>query len=446
VGKKVIQILVDRDCTPPGQPGPVYVRTSLWMNFLRNLNRSSDFNISDFDIKEISIYERKRKKPDPEPTRIDDGQILIVNWDAANGDYLCGSDDVFLYFQTQRDKRNALLRQRRIPPGPAPGGKILCEFQCGSGMLFQGAYDAIFGESEVKVVEARLPPEARPKNEEMRKCQLEEERKWTNTSAVVPWHFLNHPIVRALPGKKVTLFSRILWARTKVESKYGEESQPLFNFKTDMDQEDFFSYRQRDTIYRGWFENWGKEWVPLLIAKPREEGAWARFKRWRKEPPRAVLLAKCHEDGVMLASTMWMAVPGAEDLVRQILTVDPKVVAKAHDKYFLCRKIFDRSLVILVYFALGVVNRAWGSVIHAFLSSHLPCLLWLLQLLFHLPHLIFGFVFPSLADSPLLDDVGVVWLSLIIYRLWQTMIRDRPHGVNIFQFAKSGRQAFWDRM
>jgi hypothetical protein len=268
-------VLVDRRCS---EPRDNWARTSLWTSVLPA------------DAEEISISDEKRCSP-PKAVRIDSADLVIVNWDAANGDYVCGSDDVFMYFQTRRDRRDALLRGH---------GKLLCEFQSGKGVLHQGAYDAIFGEGEVQVEEAKLPPEVLRGtylSDEFKEKRRMEEEKWTNTT-VKPnkWYKWFHPVINSLPNSLV--------------SRYDSE-RPLFNFD-ETPQEGFFWYRHKECAFKAWFCNWKKGWVPVLIAVPRHPWPW--YKRWFKPNP-AVLLAKCHEDGLMLASTMWMAVPGMEQLV-----------------------------------------------------------------------------------------------------------------------------------
>jgi len=372
-------ILVDRYYE---QPRKNWARTSLWKSFLSTISPKERVRFV-----QISISERKRSQK-TKAVRIDTADIVIVNWDAANGDYVCGSDDVLLYFQTQRDKRDALLRRR---------GKLLCEFQCGSGMLLQGAYEAIFGQGEVVVVEAKLSPEAQSSNEDSEaiRRQDEEEKKWTNKYAVGhwlfrgPWFFpiFRHPLLKGLSSK--------------VESGYGPNKQPLFNFDNSP-QRDFFSYRQRGSIYRGWFTSWEKGWVPLLIAKPK----WTILKRWSSPPP-AVLLAKCHEGGLMLASTMWMAVPGAEPLVQRILDTDVEVIARLHKAYTIWRIVTD---VI------------WGVLI-------LVALWWLRA------------QFPRPAHTAY-DQIGWFWGTFVAFRFWKHLFWKRPYGGNVLRFLRQRWRPF----
>lgn len=131
--RKKITVLVDR--TVPSKNLPA--RSCFWDQILVE-NPPEKLSISD-------SREELKKKWDGKRVRIDDFDIVIVNWDAANGDYACGSDDVFLYFLTRKDRRTVLL---------ANGGVLLCEFQTGKGILSQGTYNVLFGDDEVTVFEA----------------------------------------------------------------------------------------------------------------------------------------------------------------------------------------------------------------------------------------------------------------------------------------------------
>ena len=229
-----------------------------------------------------------------------------------------------------------------------------------------------------------------------------------------------------------------------VESRYGNNKQQLFHFN-DKAKHEFFSYRHRRTIYRGWFEHLGKEWVPLLIAEPRTK--WSLQRRWFTPPP-AVLLAKCYGHGILLASTMWLAVPGAEDLVHQILTIRPEVVAEAHEKYFERRKFVDGvwfAAIIAAFVLLMKGLNVLGSAFYEYVGKNSELFLLPLRVLYPAVPVFLCFIqrwFP--ANWSILEDVGVVWFSIIIYRFWQNMIRRRPHGVNPLQFCKSGWDAFKD--
>jgi hypothetical protein len=121
-----------------------------------------------------------------------------------------------------------------------------------------------------------------------------------------------------------------------------------------------------------------------------------------------VLLAKCHEDGLMIASTMWMAIPGMEQLVSRICEVDVREVVSAHKYVAMWRWCSDVILGLAF---------AWGYR-----------MIWIR--------------FPGQVHG-VWNDLGKFWTTLILFRLWLHLIFRRPYGVNPFQFARRGWAAFW---
>ena len=391
----MIYVLVDRYYEEPNQ---TWARTSLWKNFLDLLDHDPPHNLT-----EISISEMKRKEV---AVRIDNADIVVINWDAANGDYVCGSDDVFSYFQTQQSRKNALLRR---------SGKLVCEFQSSKGVLYQGSYDAIFGDGEVVVKEAEfsrdilLREDENYQSPEFKERRIREEEKWTNTKVYANrWFRLFHPLTRGLP--------------LVLESTYAD-ARSLFNFDN-TDQEGFFWYRHRDSAFNGWFCNWRKGWIPILLADIKDPEKYAtepisgykkmltRFLSWLT-PPRAVLLARYQGGGLMLASTMWMAIPGMQSLIKRIVEVDPDKVKKAQLAYTVWRWVTDISWGVFVGFVF------WRCV------SRL-----------HIPR----------TQITVKEDLGLIWASLIGFRLWLFLFFKRPYGGNVLRFARHGLWAFWDTL
>jgi hypothetical protein len=225
---KEILVLVDRPFPiDNGKEGPA--RVSFWSEVLE----------TDAFV-EISIAKEKESKNE---VRIDRYKRVLVNWDAANGDYICGSDDVFLYFITREDRRDALMRE---------GGRLLCEFQSGRGALHQGAYDVIFGRDQVHVEASYLPTLSIGEQ-----LQKEEWNKLNNTKAsVFEFRCLErHPITKGLPK----LF----------ETHHTGNLKPIYNFRTLDQQKESYWYLNQRSHFNGWFRNWRKGWVPLLVAVPR---------------------------------------------------------------------------------------------------------------------------------------------------------------------------------
>jgi hypothetical protein len=244
----------------------------------------------------LSISDSKwtvRMNPSVEQVRIDLADIVIVNWDAANGDYACGSDHVYQYFVTRSDRRTALLVNEGI---------LLCEFQSGKGVLHQGAYDVIFGKEEVTVFEAQLGQARKPARNETTRKQQEQNEATSRGAHVRKFrscfnYCRNHPLTKALEDV--------------LGSEFVDDGDHIFNFSDKFAE--FQRYKDRnDQLWRGWFAKWQREWVPLLVAIPVSEPTeseldrggslrkklftaitnWGKslYKRWFRLP-QAVLLA-----------------------------------------------------------------------------------------------------------------------------------------------------------
>lgn len=376
-GPTKVFVLVDR------LYGDKRARTSLWKGFLTGLNYSQ--------VDPISLWEEKTKNKTVRP---DDANVLIINWDNANGDYVCGSDVVLTYFQAHGHRRDALMQRN---------GKLICEFQSGMGVLKQVSYDAIFGPGEVEVVDIIYPPNLpRREHDKLSEEEIEQlkqaERPWIgkSVSCLKKYYKKDHPILAPLEDKLPSLYN---------------SADPLYHFEEGAQQEKFCWYRHAPdgAIYHGWFCNWKKGWVPLLVAEPAERWPW-----WERlfTPPPAVLLAKSYKGGgIMLATTMWLAVPGTKELVKQILDTDVRAIEKTHKYYKRARFVTD---------------LLWGII--------LGVIIWLLMV--HFPRF----------KNGLIGDLGKFWLSLIGYRFWRHFFFNRPYGVNPFGFANRARKAFWDTL
>jgi hypothetical protein len=398
---KRIYVLVDRTVPSKGLPA----RSCFWDRVLGTAAEMQSISDS---------KEELRKTPNREPVRIDLADFVIVNWDAANGDYACGSDDVLLYFLTRDDRRTALL---------ADGGILLCEFQSGKGVLHQRAYDAIFGEGEVSVFRAMLGQARKPASNESAKREQEKADAEAHGATANKFEgYNNHPLIRDLP-------------RT-LESRFQDDGDHIFNFSDDY--KIFQAYKDAASqLWRGWFVKWEKGWVPLLVAVSQTADVsravpfWKRFaiiapryfrsqfeRRFRMPP--AILLAKVEGRGLMLASTMWIAGSRCQALVDQI--VKPSIVEevrKAHRQ---------------ISFRRGIQDLLWLTLI-------LAVYVWAFRKYF--------LYFHSAPESwrwKAIGDVGFTWLLIIAFRFWKHFLRDRPYGANFFQFFEFARKSFWDTL
>lgn len=457
--ERKVYVIVDHVVNSSGNNlrlAPVYRkgwRTSFWKELLP---LSEEKSISD-------------AKLDGDTVKINEADCVIINWDASNGDYTCGSDDTLLYFGTrQGDRRDALLKA---------GGRILCEVQTGMGVPHQPAYDAIFGQGQVQVVR---PDYVREWNTETQKWdwELKSWLRYNSTQARVPFPYrhkmslLKHPIVESFP--------RI------VESKRStSEKSTLFQGFDEQNHSEHGDrwWQTQDSLYLGWFCNWEKEWVPLLIARPREK--WSCLDRCFTLPP-AVLLAKCYLGGLMLASTMWIAGSKSQELVNRIVNVEVADVLKTHRRisryrfigdalcgpipvlawlylwFFSSRLHVDVPIAcVKAYLVAKVQPVGWFFI--ALLTVLLLLKVWLAQTE-RLPQavnlcnfLLFAgivvFVLAYMACHPtnpekneLLNQVGWFWGSVLLLRLWVHFVWRRPYGVGICRWAGAGYAwaSFWE--
>lgn len=401
-GKRIL-VLVDRlvpnsaavrtSHDPSNSPPTDRTRLSLWSNVLRSGS-----------YEEISISDEKHHDP-PEAVRIDSYQRVFINWDAANGDYVCGSDDVLSYFQTRTDRRAALLRN---------GGILCCEFQSGKGVLHQGAYDALFGVGEVQVVEA----DAGPERTNGATSHQKDGEKWNYTAVKRIKRYWWHPITKGLE-------------KTFASRHFGDAH--LFPFTSrPSGGDDFYWNKYQQSIYNGWFNTWKKDWVPLLIAVRRpgfEPSIWKRL----VTPPPVVLLAKCHSNGVVLASTLWIAGSKWAELVKQIVEADVVRINRLHRRLRWFRRVYDAVWLFFIVFVCLPKVIEWLGRMHPWE--------WLTMTV------------PYLAQVPLLtrfiERIGNVWeqigpisVLLVVYGLWHHFILRRPYGILFPQFIGHGWSTF----
>ncbi len=329
------------------------------------------------DCEQMSITDELKKL---ESVRINEYELVIVNWDAANGDIITGSDDTLFYFMTRgEDRKNILLHN---------GGILLCEFQGGNkGILHQTAYDAIFGKAEIAVCQANLsePNESRH-----------------GPTAQVVWQYRNHPIVKGLPKTLAT--------------HYKECGARVINFTPNVDEMYGFKYRA-SILWHGWFQWWKKGWIPLLTAELPESHPYR--KRWFAPRP-AVLLAKCEDNGLFLASSLWIAISNLQEVADKIRSVDISTIREFHNRVLIKRAIGDVAILIglvgLFYlFSLSVAKLiALASV--ASLYSRFA------------PHY-----------RGVIEDFGKTWLYILAVVFYLRWIWERPYGISPF---KSLRPAF----
>ena len=178
----------------------------------------------------LSISDDLNRKRNPALTLFspDKTDVIVVNWDAINGDPVYGSDRSFCFLQHYRPDMLDWLSQ---------GGLIIVESQGASWSPVQMSYDCItsmFDNSSVVV------------------CS----DMWTlgDRAGLHPASSKN-PLVSGLQDADLELSPSGLWARKPwFPRKYLEANiQSLRNAR-----------RHQQYLYRGWFTKWTDDWTPVV--------------------------------------------------------------------------------------------------------------------------------------------------------------------------------------
>jgi hypothetical protein len=184
----------------------------------------------------ISVADELRRGNNPATVLFspDQTDIVIVNWDAVNGDPVYGSDRAHQFLDHYKPDMLDWLSQ---------GGVMVVESQGASWSPSQAAY-ACFT-SMFKDSFARLFSEM-----------------WTlGDSASVHPTQPNNPLVASLRPEDLRLKSGGLWAR-----------KPWFPhrlLRSDV-QSLRFARRHQQLLYRGWFDSWSSDWNPVLAPVVRD--------------------------------------------------------------------------------------------------------------------------------------------------------------------------------
>lgn len=215
--------------------------------------------------------------------RLHKSEVLIINWDAANGDPDFGADFVLRWFQH---------RGPEIRSWVAGGGVLIIEGQAKLGVPNDAAYDAILDPGEVAVCG---PEDAlRPKLQRRRYGHICRLTKRAQKSLL--FEDMAEP---DLDSRPVT--------RAYLEMLPGVASRILTPDLGDL---------QWNMLYRGWFR-WNPlnrprlSWVTLVRTADRQ---W-----WKGRFNHPVMLGARHGQGAVFASTMFLASSGQTSLVTCLL-------------------------------------------------------------------------------------------------------------------------------
>jgi hypothetical protein len=217
---------------------------------------------------------------------IEDGtDVLIVNWDAVNGDPDFGGDVALRWFEHRQFALRGWVNE---------GGMLIVEGQATQGVPDDRYYSAVLGEREVKLSgrENPLSPDA-----ERRRMKGDARMTRITRNAV---EFKALDLIE--PRKGLTF--EILFPK-----EHAGRLIPRYLHAIDTDE----------LLYRGWFRHTFRRstlsWVPYI----------RRSKRWPQNFP-VMLTAKCN-DGVVFVTTLLLSATKQTQLIQAMLLTHGKIKA-----------------------------------------------------------------------------------------------------------------------
>jgi hypothetical protein len=298
--------------------GP-YPRGCFWEDILDRLKHDvkvrSLVDPDEFFIKELLKYD-----------------VLIVNWDAVNGDPSFGSDSALRWFAHRHPELRWWVNN---------GGILIIEGQARLSVPTQAPYDALLGPGQLQVSGPSDPSQAGIEEKRVgKKCRV--------TSRVSP----DAPL-GPFKGKMLGSEQRTRTFGNMFPDEAGDLLLPLGPTHLSVPDSDW------NNLYRGWFKpsvplpfgGWRLQWVTLVETAERE---------WY-ERPHATMLAARYGKGAVFVTTMVLSNINDEDLgfINAILSYHHKVselpeptrisgVLQTH-----LREVIN--LVVAVVFGLGLV-------------------------------------------------------------------------------------------
>lgn len=250
-----------------------------------------------------------------------DTQLLIVNWDAANGDPLYQADATLTYLST----RGQVPLKRFLNDG----GVLLVESQTAQSRPVQESYDAIFDSREVTVGSV-------PRDEFA-----------AGTEAHVLRGARKHPIVQFSDSSTLKFDSNVSTTEYIFVNVPTEVAAPVSQAGP---RGSNGSISRK--LWFGWFTQWSVDWMPLLYIQVGQDDRYP------------VLLSKVHGRGLILLSTLWLSV-AQHPLCSRIAEVALSSELLTESVRVQKRKVFNRRLVdslIGLVFTLAIFLTAFGVV------------------------------------------------------------------------------------
>ena len=231
IGRRVqIVVLVD-------QGRKSKCRTCFWKRALRTKEHDLRFRTK---VRYISLADqlRRQRNPSHDLFSIETTDVIIVNWDAMNGDPVYGSDRTYAFVTHYRPDMREWLSN---------GGVLIVESQGASWAAAQAPYDcfsSLFPDSHVTVSSGM----------------------WTlGNCAAVSGAAVSDVVARDLDNNMLALKPSGLWERRAwfPRRRARVTRRPLDGSTQSLG----YIKRHQAHLYRGWFAGWSDDWIHVLSAR-----------------------------------------------------------------------------------------------------------------------------------------------------------------------------------
>lgn len=282
-------------------------RYTYWLRYFRRRGLKPEL-VSIPDRRARVVLGEKAELP-----RLDGYDLIILNWDVANGDYAYLADETLEFFKNRG--REELKRWA------SKGSRIIVEIQSAAGFPMQSLYDGLLGQDEVTVSPYGLVD------------------SHEDAQSVVALNTcrLGHPILASL-SDPVRL----------VATKYQAFRHNVFpNF----DQKRESSYaRYPAPLAWGNFIAWRKGWYPLLLRVAEDASGKTRM-------PVALIKRVGDAGGEIVATTMRIANAANDDLLDAMCRVDQERRSQTLTFYKQAerRRVVTRAAMIFGAWLVGII-------------------------------------------------------------------------------------------
>lgn len=278
-------------------------------NFWREVQET----YSEHDWQYVSLEELRRQHV---VFNFDEFDMVILGNDVANGDYVFHSHIPWLYLHLHgRIRQESWFRTKQA--------RFLVEHQGIRLVPVQAIYDSILGPKQVTVSEGE------PSYTEL-----------AGSECVRVKRFCDHPLLQFM--ERPEDFN---------SAQRGMGSAAFFGSPTPswrgLEGKRTSVYdKEPESLYGGWFQNWGKDWVPLLQAADGKAPSNHAILLIRvlDRPPYPSFGLRRPKQGIVIATTMRLAASASKPLLDGLINVDFNAVLEYHRKI---RRYRTRNTVVL---------------------------------------------------------------------------------------------------